>query len=303
MAKYPQVKKLFGAHWLNKYLITGTVLLQVAACYFVHAYQLSWLATVALAYTLGGCCNHSLTLAMHEVSHRLAFRSLAATQWFGVFTNLPLGIPAFASFKRYHTDHHKYQGEDKLDSDIPTALEGKIFRTSFSKIIWMILQPAFYALRPLFTVPKVPHTWEFINLAAAATFDYAIYYFFGAQSLAYLILGTLLGMGLHPMAGHFVAEHYCFIKGQETYSYYGPLNWFSYNVGYHNEHHDFPFIAGFNLPKLRALAPEFYDTLPHHSSWTKVIFQYIVDPTVGPFSRVKRVTVHDDEVLARLRAS
>jgi len=76
---------------------------------------------------------------------------------------------------------------------------------------------------------------------------------------------------------------------QETYSYYGPLNVLAYNVGYHNEHHDFPSIPWTRLPALRALAPEFYDNIPSHSSWPMVIVNFIRDKEVGLFARAKRL--------------
>uniref|UniRef100_A0A7S1CBP5 sphingolipid 4-desaturase n=1 Tax=Bicosoecida sp. CB-2014 TaxID=1486930 RepID=A0A7S1CBP5_9STRA len=287
-AKYPQVKQLFGPHWLTKYLVTASVAVQVFMAWAVRDFAPSDWRLWVCAYTIGGVLNHSLTLAMHEVSHNLAFKALTANRLFGIFTNLPLGIPAFAMFKRYHREHHKYQGEDGVDTDIPTPWEGRVITNSFAKLIWVICQPAAYALRPLFVLSKSFGMWEAANWIGVFGFDLLVWKFFGLSSVLYLVFGTLLGMGLHPMAGHFIAEHYTFIKGQETYSYYGPLNWFSYNVGYHNEHHDFPFIAGWRLPELRALAPEFYDHMPHHSSWSKVIFEYIMDPTVGPFSRIKR---------------
>jgi sphingolipid delta-4 desaturase len=180
--------------------------------------DMPWWAVISLAYLIGGTLNHAMTLALHETSHNLAFGATrpALNRVFGIFVNLPLGIPAFASFQRYHKDHHTHQGEEVLDTDVPTAREGHIFTTTPSKILWVLMQPLFYAFRPLLTAPKKPGVWEATNAVAQIIFDISIFTFFGGKSLSYLIIGTLLGMGLHPMAGHFIAEHYTFIKGQEV---------------------------------------------------------------------------------------
>jgi sphingolipid delta-4 desaturase len=105
------------------------------------------------------------------------------------------------------------------------------------------------------------------------------------------VLCIFLAGGLHPCAGHFISEHYVFPHldaTQETYSYYGKLNWLTWNVGYHNEHHDFPYVPWSRLPALKKLAPEFYDNLAVCDSWTGVIWDYIMRDELGPYNRVKR---------------
>ena len=99
-----------------------------------------------------------------------------------------------------------------------------------------------------------------------------IVWFFGWLPVAYLFLSTAFALGVHPVGARWIQEHYVFREGQETYSYYGPLNKLSFNMGYHNEHHDFPQVPWSRLPKVRALAPEFYDHLYYHRSWTKLLF-------------------------------
>lgn len=69
--------------------------------------------------------------------------------------------------------------------------------------------------------------------------DVLIYNTFGPRGFLYIFCSLWFGYGLHPAAMHFIQEHFTIADGQETYSYYGGLNFFYLNIGLHNEHHDF----------------------------------------------------------------
>ncbi|XP_032882395.1 sphingolipid delta(4)-desaturase/C4-monooxygenase DES2 [Amblyraja radiata] len=288
LAKYPEIKSLMGPDHNLKWIVFGMVLTQTISCYFVK--DLSWKWIIFWAYAVGGAVNHSLTLAIHDISHNVAFGNKLA-KWnrlFAIFANLPIGLPYSASFKKYHIDHHRYLGGNGLDVDIPTEIEGWFFCTPFRKTIWLILQPLFYALRPLYVNPKPVSSLEILNAVIQFAYDFLIYYLWGLKPIVYLIAGSLLCMGIHPISGHFIAEHYMFLKGHETYSYYGPLNWITFNVGYHVEHHDFPSIPGSKLPLVKEIAPEYYDHLPQHTSWVRVLWDFVFDDSIGPYTRIKR---------------
>ena len=244
------MKKLMGHDPMFKYQVLFFVFVQFAMIYFVSS--ASWVTIFILAYCVGGTINQTLALAVHEISHNLAFghaRPLA-NKLLGFVANLPVGFPASISFRKYHLEHHRYQGDVDRDVDIPCELECKLFFNTSTKILWVILQPFFYCIRPFFVYPKPVHFLEVVNFVVQAAFDALVVYYLGGKPLLYMIGGTVLGMGLHPMAGHFISEHYIFHKGYETYSYYGPLNILTFNVGYHNEHHDFPSIPGSKLPEV-----------------------------------------------------
>ena len=169
------------------------------------------------------------------------------------------------------------------------------------KAFFCTFQLIFYAIRPMF-VYRVPMTRiHLVNILAQLCLDYALVRYAGSKALVYLIWSSFLAGSLHPCAAHFIAEHYVFEKRPptarnpatlapvpETFSYYGPLNILTYNVGLHNEHHDFPAIPWTRLPALHRIASEFYDELPCHRSWVFVIWQFIWDKDVGLWCRVKR---------------
>lgn len=290
LSKHPEIKDLFVNEPRTFYISVALVSIQLTLAYLFR--DMHWGLLFLLAWCVSGTINHTLQLAVHEVTHNLCFENSTANRLLAIFCNLPTGVPSAMAFQQYHHDHHQFQGVDGIDTDIGTAFEGKFFSTPLFKALWVIGMPLWYAGRPLFVNHKSMTPWKFFNFAFQFAFDATILYFWGFKSLAYLILGSVLGMGLHPCAGHFIAEHFVFTQGSETYSYYGSCNWFNLNVGFHNEHHDFPRIPWSKLPQVRKIAPEFYENLPSYTSYLYIFKRFIFDPTITPFSRVKRAKIH-----------
>ncbi|KAL8152164.1 hypothetical protein V2J09_009924 [Rumex salicifolius] len=287
LSQYPQIKDLFGPDHFAFLKIFLAVFIQLATATFFLC-DASWKKILIVAYFFGSFLNHNLFLAIHELSHNLAFSTPSYNRWLGILANLPIGVPMSITFQKYHLEHHRFQGVDGIDMDIPSKPEAYLVRNAPTKCVWVIFQLFFYALRPLFIKPKPPCLWEFTNLSIQLALDATMVYFWGWKSFAYLIASTFVGGGMHPMAGHFISEHYVFNPDQETYSYYGPLNLLTWHVGYHNEHHDFPRIPGYKLHKVREIAPEYYDGLESYKSWSQVIYMYVMDTTMGPYCRLKR---------------
>ena len=119
-------------------------------------------------------------------------------------------------------------------------------------------------------------------------FDAVMVYFFGWGAIIYFVLSFFFSVGLHPVGARWIQEHYLVAAPQETYSYYGPLNLLSFNVGYHNEHHDFSYVPWNRLAKIKAIASEYYDTLVYHTSWTKLLWRWLVDKDLSLYSRTLR---------------
>jgi len=294
---HPEITKLMGPEWRTKYIVAATVALQVFMAWLTLEWR--WPAYLAAIYIVGATANHSCFLAVHELSHSLGAKSIWANKLIAMMANTPIGIPYCITFKPYHMEHHRYQGHDDKDTDVPSRLECYIITdTVFGyidhtcrKAFFMFNQIFAYALRPMLVKPDLVPTSDpmlWLNWMVQIIFDGTMVYCFGPTVILYFLLSTFMAGSIHPTAGHFLAEHYVMDGKTETYSYYGPLNWLTYNVGFHNEHHDFPSIAWSNLPKVREVAPEFYNDLPQCDSWVGVIFRYIFDNSISPYSRVKR---------------
>jgi sphingolipid delta-4 desaturase len=289
LQQHPEMRQLIGKNPKTIFIILGIVAFQVVMAWLVR--DQSWWIVVGAAYLLGAFADHALFVMIHECAHHLLFKNRAANRWAGMIANLPQLFPSSISFERYHIKHHSFQGIHELDADLPNKWEAKLINNYFvGKVLWLLFYPIFQ----LFRINRLKEIkpfdkWVAANFALQAIFIFAICWFWGTKAILFLLFSFFFSIGLHPLGARWIQEHYLTSgEEQETHSYYGVLNTVAFNVGYHNEHHDFPSVPWNRLPQIRKNAGSFYNSLTYHTSWTKLFFRFLFDREISLFSRVIR---------------
>ena len=289
LKKYPQIKALIGRNKNSFYAIICLVSIQIALAWFCSTQ--AWWIILLVAYFFGTFINHSLFTLIHEATHNLIFKRKIHNIWAGILCDIPNGLPTSVTFHKYHLLHHIHQGDSKMDPDSPSEWEIRLVKNStIRKMLWLLFFPFIQIARTLRFRKKTSFLDKdiLLNIGVVLAFDILIIWIWGWGAWIYFLLCCFLCLGLHPLGARWIQEHYLTFAPQTTCNYYGILNKINFNIGYHNEHHDFMAVPWNKLPKIRDIASEYYNTLPYHTSLTKLFFLFLFDKRISLNTKVIR---------------
>ena len=289
LSVHPELRDLAGPQPTTALWVIALVAAQLGLAVLVGDRR--WYIWMPVAYLVGATLDHALWALIHDTCHNLVFRWRNGNRWVAILANLPLVVPGAISFGKYHLLHHRHMGDLDFDAGIPGPTEARVIgRSGLKKATW-IAGTIFVqgVVRPS-RMKKITllDGWTIVNVVIQAAAMALLVWTAGWAPLKYLLFSTVFAIGLHPLGARWIQEHFALAPEQETYSYYGPLNKVSFNVGYHNEHHDIVTIPWSRLPEVRRIAPEFYENLHSYSSWSTLLVRFIRDSNITLFNTIVR---------------
>ena len=289
---HPEVKALMGQDRWTAAICLGILVGQIGMAALLGHLGLGywWVALIA-AWCIGAFPNHAMFVIIHDATHNLVFKNVVLNKLLLIVADLPNTVPTGMGFRCYHVKHHSHLGDYDFDADLPSRWEADLVGNKwYMKAGWLF----FFALFQLTRLERLKGTvpmknrWTIYNGAAIFAFDARDRLVLRPQRPALpvrlvLVLGrpASAGRALDPGAFHArsragdvrllrAAQH----RGAE-----------------HRLPQRAPRFPGHPVAAAAAaaeIAPEFYDTLKTHKSWTRLFITFIVDRRYTLYSRVDR---------------
>jgi beta-carotene hydroxylase len=230
----------------------------VAAIVFGDHWAIDLIAVLVIASQL-----HALTVLQHECGHRNAFRSAPANLWMGRFLAWFIVFP-FTAFTECHRRHHRYLGDPERDPDDWHYARGRRWMfpriaTFAARFTWLSMTRYGAQVRGMVLRELIFNLATMTAIGAAFTW-YGWLDLFALIFVAPLLLLTMVinpisrGYEHYPMATFGADDHGRLDLARNTITVTSPtisLLWA--NINYHVEHHVYPAVPFYHLPRLHRL--------------------------------------------------
>jgi fatty acid desaturase len=267
--------------WWNLVGIAFAVLWWLAALLIVSVP--SWLVRLP-AYFAIGVLIHGMANFMHEGIHGTLFRDKRKNRWFGFV----MGAPALFSVTAYgvnHLLHHRFnRTKDDPDEITNVTKDPRLLQLFFYG--WILFGTVAYSLRLPYSAihhgSRSERSQVVLEQVLLALMVGSLFYFsWRGGWLPLLVQVWLIPLIVTASIGNMRgwAEHVLTVRGHpltETRTVTS-TRWFSFfhiNLNYHLEHHLFPRVPWYNLPKVHSLLLDDYRAAGAsvYGSYTRFLF-------------------------------
>ena len=249
---------------------------------------------------VSGFCIYGAPGMMHESSHSLLSRNPSVNRWLGFVSGLP-GLVSISAYRSVHTFHHAHtrspEDPDSIEDSAPKSLPlvGAYLVVLFFGIYVYIITVAVNGYRRAARNVRAQILVEYGLIVA--TIGGAFVAFPSRAVVDIWVYPLLVAAQLTNIRG--LAEHGMTTTGNpfidtRTVISNKVVAFFMCNLNYHLEHHLFPGIPCYNLPKLHRLLEDIYPTVAAsvYPSYTAFLSDFFRVVAKGIVPNVRLVPSH-----------
>ena len=150
LEKHPEIKELYGVETKSIPITIVSTIVQLAVAYYFGRVSDSLFWLLLTSYVFGGTITQLYGVLIHEAAHGLVHSSQLVNRIIGLVANICIPFPIACSFRRYHLEHHAFQGVEGKDPDLPLKWEIEMVKgSSFKKLLFLFFYPLMYVVRGL----------------------------------------------------------------------------------------------------------------------------------------------------------
>lgn len=111
LKEHPEIQHLEGDdQWSIPITALAVGINLIFAYYWGSVWEFSLVPFLLTVYVVGGTMTHIIGVILHEATHNAVHPDPVVNKAVLFMANLIIPVPIGASFRRYHFEHHTYQG-------------------------------------------------------------------------------------------------------------------------------------------------------------------------------------------------